>query len=82
MASIYPIAAMQEANIGVAAICMSKWYVVLESGLQLPIVEFLDEDRQPCPEGEEACYYEFGTEEIGYAIGSFAAYDMPSYEDH
>jgi hypothetical protein len=82
MASIYPIAAMKEAKIGIAAVCMSKWYVVMESGLKLPIVEFYDEDHQPCPEDEEPCYYEFGTDETGYAIGDLAAYEMSSWEDH
>ena len=82
MASLYPIAAMQEAHIKVAVVCMEKWYVVMESGLQLPIIEFLDEDHRPTVDFDEACYYEFGTLATGYAIGDLDAYEMPSWEDH
>jgi hypothetical protein len=82
MASLYPIAAMQEAHIGIAAICMGKRYVVLNSGLVLPIVKFLDEDHETTFDLDEACYYEFGTDETGFAIGDFAAYEMSSWEDH
>ena len=82
----WPIQAMRDRRIPVEVVCMSKGYVVMGSGLVLPIVGYYDEDRRrlltPEEINEEACYYEFGNDRVGYALGNLAAYDMPSWEDH
>jgi hypothetical protein len=84
MASPYRIVAMKEKEVRVEAICISKRYVVMGNGMQLPIVGFFDDDHMPIDDYDYdlLAYYEFGTEEIGYAVGNFDAYDMPSWEDH
>ncbi|MER9436706.1 hypothetical protein NKJ04_17585 [Mesorhizobium sp. M0618] len=76
------IGAMKDIRIGVASICVPKSYVVFDNGLQLPILRWLDADRKECQPDEDAHYYEFGNDENGYGVGSYDAYDMPSWSDH
>lgn len=72
---------MKDIRIGVAVICVPNSYVVFDNGLQLPIHRWLNDNREPC-HPDEARYYEFGNDENGYGIGSYDAYDMPSWSDH
>lgn len=82
MASVYPIVAMKEAGVGIAVVCMTKWYVVMNNGLQLPVTDWLDKDGQPCREDDEPRYYEFGAPDVGFAVGDLDCYEMPSWKDH
>lgn len=82
MASPWQIVAMRERHVRVAAICMSKRYVVFDNGVKMPIVGWLDDDHEPVDDLEDAVYYEFGTPVFGYGIGSLDAYEMESWSDH
>ena len=82
MASMQRLHAMKEAHVGVAAVCMSKSYVVFNNGLQLPIHGWFDENHRPTRDLEIARYYEFGNDEIGYGMGDIDCYEMSSYCDH
>ena len=82
MASFQRIHAMKEAHVEVAVVCTTKSYVVMSNGLKLPIYGWLDEDHEPTDDLEIAMYYEFGDDEIGYAVGNIDAYEMPSWSDH
>jgi hypothetical protein len=67
MAWVLPINAMREAGIALASINVPDGYVVMASGLVLPIVGYYDDEWTPTGDLEEAVYYEFGTIEIGFA---------------
>jgi hypothetical protein len=82
MASPWQVIAMKERHVGVAVICMTRRYVVFDNGVVMPITAWLDDDRNKTDDMEQAAFYEFGTPEFGYGIGSLDAYDMPSFSDH
>jgi hypothetical protein len=82
MASLQRIVAMKEAHVEVAMVCTKKSYVVMDNGLQLPILGWFDEDYEPTEDLEIAMYYEFGNDDIGHALGNIDAYEMPSWLDH
>jgi hypothetical protein len=82
MASPWRVVAMKERHVHIAVICMLRRYVVFDNGLKMPITGWLDDDYEPTNDMEEAAFYEFGTPEFGYGIGSLDAYDMPSWSDH
>lgn len=82
MASQYQIIAMKEAHIGIACVCAKAGYVVFDNGVKLPIYGFLDDDRNPTDDPEQYSYYAFGDDDVGYGIGDYDFYDMPSWEEH
>lgn len=73
---------MREARIGVACICTKAGYVVFDNGIKTPIIGFLDDDRKPTDDPEQYAYYEFGDDDLGFGIGNYDVYDMPSWEEH
>jgi hypothetical protein len=82
MASTQQIHAMKEANIGIAAICIAKSYVVFDNGIKLPITSWLDENHERTDDLCEVRFFEFGDDEVGTGCMSFDEYEMPSFMDH
>lgn len=69
------IDAMKEAKIRVAVTHTAQMYVIMESGMVLPITGFYEEDKRTfCPPAD-ASYYEFGCPEVGFAIARMPVKD-------
>lgn len=58
---------MTEAGIRIASVHIPDGYVVMDSGMVLPITGYYDEEWDATGDIDEAVYYEFGTPEIGFA---------------
>jgi hypothetical protein len=67
--------AMHDDGIKIAMYSVSDKYVLFENGAVVPITQWLDENEFPVETYQDAAFYEFGSEEMGFGIKSIDPFD-------
>ena len=62
--------AMKDAGIAISCVHIDKKYVVFDGGLRMKIRLFND-DNEEVKDPEDATWYEFGDEELGFGSAPF-----------
>jgi hypothetical protein len=78
-ASKYPLIAMKDAGVPLEAVCIDRKYVVFGNGLKLKIRLFNDHN-EPVDDPEDATYYEFGNDKIGFGSAFFELDEFREWE--